>query len=72
MGPTDALSRKDKVKTSDDNWEITLLKGGDQYFHIRAINIALANKISSSSALDPIISKALTAMNDESSEPWIP
>ena len=34
MGPTDALSRKDEVETSDDNREITLLKGKDQYFHI--------------------------------------
>ena len=72
MGPTDALSRKDEVETSDNNQEITLLKGGDQYFHIHAIDVALANKISSSSASDPIIAKALAAMNDESGEPWIP
>ena len=74
MGPTDALSRKDEVETSDDNREITLLRGKDQYFHIHihAIDTALTNKISSSSALDPVITKALTAMNDTSSEPWIP
>ena len=72
MGPADALSRKDEVKTSDDNQEITLLKGGDQYFHIHAINITLADKISSSSMSDPIITKALTAMNDKSGESWIP
>ena len=47
MGPTDALSRKDEVETCDDNQEITLLKGKDQYFHIRAVDAALAKKISS-------------------------
>ena len=71
MGPTDALSRKDEVETSDDNWEITLLKGGNQYFYICAIDIALADKISSSSTLDLVITKALTAMNNDSGEPWI-
>ena len=72
MGPTNALSRKDKVETSDDNWEITLLKGGDQYFHIHAIDVALANKISLSSTSNPIITKALATMNNDSGEPWLP
>ena len=72
MGPADALARKDDIETSDDNREITLLKGKDQYFHIRAIDVALAKKISSSSTEDPIISKALAAMNSDSREPWIP
>ena len=72
MGPADALSRKDDVETGDDNREITLLKGKDQYFHIRAIDATLAKKISSSTAADPIISKALAAMNSDTKEPWIP
>ena len=72
MGPADALSRKDEVETSDDNQEITLLKGKDQYFHIQAIDIALAKKISSSTAQDPIVTKALTTMNHNGSQPWIP
>ena len=72
MGPTDALSRKDDIETSDDNREITLLKGKDQYFHIRAIDTALAKKISSSTAKDPVISRALAAMNSNNKEPWIP
>ena len=72
MGPADALSRKDEIKTSDNNQEITLLKGTDQYFHIRAIDAALAKKISSSSTKDPIVTKALAAMNHDSGEPWIP
>ena len=72
MGPANALSQKDEVEMSDDNQEITLLKGKDQYFHIHAIDTALANKISSSSTTDPIVTKALATMNNDSGEPWIP
>ena len=72
MGPTDALSQKEEVETSNDNREITLLKGKDQYFHIHIIDNALTKKISSSSMTDTIIIKALAAMNDANGEPWIP
>ena len=72
MGPTDALSRKDEVETSNDNWEITLLKGKDQYFHVQIIDATLAKKISSSTTKYPIITKALAAMNNDGGEPWIP
>ena len=72
MGPADALSRKDEIETSDNNREITLLKGRDQYFHICVIDAALAKKISSLSTKDPIITKALATMNHDSGEPWIP
>ena len=72
MGPTNALSRKVEVETSDDNWEITLLKGKDQYFHIHAIDTALAKKISSSSKEDPIVTKALAAMNNHGANPGSP
>ena len=72
MGPADALSRKDDIETSNDNREITPLKGKDQYFHIQSIDVALAKKISSSTAQDPIITKALAAMNNDGGEPWIP
>ena len=49
MGPADALSRKDEIDMGDDNWEITLLKGDDQYFHIRTkVLRGLCNLISSS------------------------
>ena len=72
MGPTDALSRKDEIETSDDNWEITLLKGKDQYFHVHTIDTTLAKKISSSSKEDPIVTKALATMSNDSGEPWIP
>ena len=56
----------------DDNKEITLLKENDQYLHIQAINLALAEKIALSSSSDPIITKALATMNDEAGEPWLP
>ena len=72
MGPADALSQKDEIETSDDNQEITLLKGKDQYFHIQAIDATLAKKVSSSTTQDPIIAKALATMNYEGGEPWIP
>ena len=72
MGPVDALSRKDEIETGDDNQEITPLKGKDQYFHVHAIDTALAKKISSSSTEDLIITKALTTMNNDSGKPWVP
>ena len=72
MGLADTLSRKDEVETGDDNQEITLLSGKDQYFHIKAIDAALAKKISSSTVQDPIVTKALAAMNHDGGEPWIP
>ena len=56
----------------NDNREITLLKGNNQYHHIHAIDSALTEKIASSSSLDPIVIKALATMNDETREPWIP
>ena len=72
MGPTDALSWKDNIETSDDNREITLLKSKDQYFHICTIDTALAKKISSSTTEDPVVTKALAAMNRNNSELWVP
>ena len=72
MGLGDTLSQKDKIDTSNDNREITLLKGGVCYHHIQLLNTVLASKISSSSSTNPIITKALAAMNDTEGEPWIP
>ena len=71
MGPADTLFRKDEIETSNDNQEITLLKGKDQYFHIHTIDTTLAKKISSSES-NLIITKALTTMNNNCREPWIP
>ena len=72
MGPADALSRKDDIDTDDDNQAITLLPKKDQYFHVRALDVTLANKIALSSSNDPVVSKALLSMNDEAGEPWLP
>lgn len=72
MGPADALSRKDNVDTDDNNREITLLNNKEQYFHIGSLDVTLATKITQSSTNDPIVTKALAAMNDEASEPWLP
>ena len=72
MGPADALSRKDEMDTSKDNWKTILLDEKDQDHHIWPLDVALTTKIASSSSSDPIISKALTAMNNETREPWLP
>ena len=61
-------------------WTLTLtikkslcsIKEDDWYHHIHVIDSALAEKIALSSLLDPIISKALTTVNEENREPWIP
>ena len=72
MGPADTLSRKDEVDTSGDNQEIILCEEEDQDHHIQSLDVALTTNIASSSSMDPIITKALTAMNDETGEPWLP
>ena len=72
MGPTDTLSQKDDVDMDDDNREITLLKNRDQYFHIKSLDTALVTKISNSSSHDPIVSRALDAINNSAGEPWLP
>ena len=72
MGLADTLSRKDEVDTDDDNREITLLTGNNQYHHLLAIDSTLTRKITTSSSSDPTVTKALVAMNDETGEPWIP
>ena len=71
MGPADTLSRKDEGDTDEDIKEITMLRENNQYHHIKAIDSVLAEKIASSSSSDPVVSKALAAMNNEAGEPWI-
>ena len=72
MGPADVLSQKDQVDTNDDNQEVTVLKRSEQHFHIHTLDTALTQKISQASMTDPVVTKALAAMNDEEGEPWIP
>ena len=71
IGLTNALSRKGEVDTSRDNQETFLLEEEDQDHHIQPLDVALATKIASSSSSDPIIGKALTAMNNKAGEPWL-
>ena len=56
MGPTDALSHLPDPDTSSDNIDVTLLS--DDLF-IHAIDVALVDKISSSSLTDPLVISAL-------------
>ena len=56
MGPADALSRLPDPDTSSDNVDVTVLR--DDLF-IHAIDIALVDKVSSSSSSDPLIVSAL-------------
>ena len=64
MGPADALSCKNEVDTSNNNQDVALLL---PTLFIKAINIALANKIALSSPSDPLISTALHALDNGNS-----
>ena len=64
MGPVDALSCKDEVDTSNDNQDVILLP---PTLFIKAINIALADKIALSSLSDPLVSATLHALDDRKS-----
>ena len=61
MGPSDALSHKDKVATSNDNQDVVLLP---PTLFIKAIDIALADKIAHSSPSNSFVSMALHALDD--------
>ena len=61
MGPANALSCKDEVDTSNDNQDVILLPPA---LFIKAIDVALANKIAHSFPSDPLISAALHALDD--------
>ena len=56
MGPADALSRLPDPDTSSDNVNVTVLPN-DLFIH--AIDVALVDKISSSSSSDPLVVSAL-------------
>ena len=56
MGPADALSHLSDPDTSSDNVDVTVLP--DDLF-IHAIDVALVDKISSSSSSDPLVISAL-------------
>ena len=60
MGPADALSRLLDPDTSSDNIDVTVLP--DDLF-IHAIDVALVDKISSSSLSDPLVVSALQGLS---------
>ena len=61
MGPADALSHKDEVDTSNDNQDVILLP---PTLFIKAIDVALADKIALSSPSNPLISAVFHALDD--------
>ena len=61
MGPASALSCKDKIDTSNDNQDVVLLP---PVLFIKAINIALIDKIGHFSLSDPLVSAILHALDD--------
>ena len=63
MGPTDALSRKDHLDTTANNANTPILPDP---IVINALNLTLSRHIQSSSASDPFVLKALTALDEGS------
>ena len=61
MGPANALSRKDEVDTSNDNQDVVLLS---PTLFIKAIDIALTNKIALFSPSNPLVSTTLHTLDD--------
>ena len=63
MGPADALSQKDHLDTTTDNVNTPILPDP---MVINALDLTLSCYIQSSSASDPFVHKALTAVQDGS------
>ena len=61
MRPANTLSCKDEVDTSNDNQDVILLPPA---LFIKAIDVALTDKIAHSSPSDPLIFAALHALDD--------
>ena len=61
MGPANTLSHKNKIDTNNNNQDIVLLP---PMLFIKAINVALANKIAHSSPSNLLVSAALHALDD--------
>ena len=63
MAPADALSRKDLINTANDNADITIIPDP---VVIQALDLSLAHHIKSSSSSNPLILKAIQAVQDGS------
>ena len=64
----------EKMKwTLDDNYIVTMLPEDNVHQnHVWQLDLDLAQKISKSSVMDPIITKALAGMHNENINPWLP
>jgi hypothetical protein len=68
MGPTDALSHYNSVDTANNNVELMLLSND---LFTRAIDVALADKITQSTPSDPLVLSALQVLDEGASLfPW--
>ena len=63
MAPTDALSRKDLIDTADDNVDVAIVPDP---VVIQALDLSLVHHIQSSSSSDPLVLKAIQAVQDGS------
>ena len=63
MAPADALSRKDLIDTTDDNVDVAIVP---DTVVIQALDLSLARHIQSSSSSDPLVLKAIQAVQDGS------
>ena len=63
MAPTDALSQKDLIDTADDNIDVAIVPDP---VVIQALDLSLACHIQSSSSSDPLVLKAIQAIQDGS------
>ena len=62
MAPTDALSCRDDMDTTQDNTDIQLLPSDAFNQQLQAINVALADKIKDSSSSNLLILQAIHQM----------
>ena len=61
MVPADALSRKDLIDTTDDNVDVAIVPDP---MVIEALDLSLVCHIKSSSSSDPLVLKAIQAIQD--------
>ena len=65
MAPTDALSRRDNVDTTQDNTDVQLLPPDAFNQQLQAIDITLVDKIKDSSSSNPLVLQVIHQMEKE-------
>ena len=63
MAPADTLSQKDLINTADDNVDVAIVPDP---VVIQALDLSLTRHIQSSSSSDPLVLKAIQAVQDGS------